>query len=339
MKITALTAAAIAVAAAAPFATAVATPKNPTAGAASALARAVAGRTPNTATFVRAGTRVRVVRTGRRVSSALLDRNRDGRFDAGAIDLDRDGRLDFAWLDRDRDGRPQPKELRRLHRAPLVLRTGACALARGTCANLDVVVDTDGDREDETVKGDPGLYSGGSYGRHTDGDADADEIVVGTKGGATVSGTGNLDNDPRDTEVIVEDPTLPAGQFHAVDIDRDGDADVIVVGTGTGVANPPAKPAGTGNVDNDPADTEVVVEDPSLPVGQTITVDIDRDGDPDVIYVGTRGGATTSGVEDLDGDGEGEIIGEDPGLPTGQTVIVDVDRDGDADIVIYGTRR
>ena len=43
--------------------------------------------------------------------------------------------------------------------------------------------------------------------------------------------TGNLDNDPKDTEIVLEDPNLPPNRSYGIDLDGDGDHDIIVVGT------------------------------------------------------------------------------------------------------------
>jgi len=79
-----------------------------------------------------------------------------------------------------------------------------------TCAALAVSfqTDTDGDGEDENVVEDPNLDPGNWGGVDTDGDGDFDTLTVGTKGGAKTS-TGNTDNDPNDSEIIVGRRVLP----------------------------------------------------------------------------------------------------------------------------------
>ncbi|MBI3961782.1 MAG: hypothetical protein HY335_03440, partial [Deinococcus sp.] len=45
------------------------------------------------------------------------------------------------------------------------------------------------------------------------------------------AGTANTDNDPADTEVIVNDPNLFPNNSYGIDLDGDGDHDIVVVGT------------------------------------------------------------------------------------------------------------
>jgi hypothetical protein len=174
------------------------------------------------------------------------------------------------------------------------------------------------------VQGDPTLAPGQTYVR-PDG-----TIVVGTQGGGQVSGTGNLDSDPNDTEVMVTDPTLPAGQVVKKDLDNDGaplrpgqsggtavvptgpeDPDIIWIGTGGG-----SRVTGTGNLDSDPNDVEVTIEVPGL--STPIYVDVDRDGDPDIIFKPVETPPTKfPGVVVVPGlPSRGDISVNLPGVPT-----------------------
>ena len=139
--------------------------------------------------------------------------------------------------------------------------------------------DVNGDGTPDAISTDGGRTSNTSYLADT---AQSDEVVVGTKDGGKVHGKGNVDNDPRDEEVITEDPTRPSNSSYGIDLDGDGDHDVIVIGTQGG-----GKVAETGNADNDPSDVEIFVEDPTRPSNSSYGIDLDGDGDHDVIVIGT----------------------------------------------------
>ncbi len=186
----------------------------------------------------------------------------------------------------------------------------------------------------EIIVKDPTLPLGQSAGVDLDGDGDIDIVRVGTQDGARIHGTDNVDNDPDDTEVIVNDPTLPLGQSAGIDLDGDGDIDIIRVGTFD-----EARIQGSVNVDNDPDDTEIIVKDPTLPLGQSIGMDLDGDGDIDIVRVGTQDGALIQGTDNVDNDpDDDEVIVKDPTLPLGQSIGIDLDGDGDIDIVRVGTQ-
>ncbi|MEW6582242.1 MAG: hypothetical protein AB1416_05740 [Actinomycetota bacterium] len=153
----------------------------------------------------------------------------------------------------------------------------------GAPAPERLTVDVDGDGEGEVVGTDGAIFPNQTYASDLDGDGDRDQVTVGTAGGGRVAGTGNVDNDPKDTEVIVEDPCLFPNQSYGIDLDGDGDIDLVVIGTKGG-----GKVTGTGNVDNDGGEAEVIVEDPGIFPNQTYTLDLDGDGDPDVVVTGTR---------------------------------------------------
>ena len=202
-------------------------------------------------------------------------------------------------------------------------------LAGAATANVD-----NDSKDTEVLTPDKSLPPQSSYGLDTDGDGDHDVVVVGTEGGASVTGTGNVDNDPNDTEVLVQDPNLPPNGSYGIDLDGDGDHDIIVVGTQNRV-----KVAGSANVDNDPKDSEVLVHDPNLTPNSSYGVDVDHDGDTDIVVLGTKGGAKTTGSENVDNDPQdSEVLMQDPKLPVNSSFGVDVDGDGDQDVIVVGTK-
>ena len=96
---------------------------------------------------------------------------------------------------------------------------------------------------------------------------------------------------------------------------------------------------GITDLDNDPEDSEAVLYDTGLQVGQYRAPDDDGDGDFDRLIVGVGGGARLVGWRDLDGfSPEVEVIVSDPTHPTGSLNQTDVDGDGDAEILWVGTR-
>ena len=62
--------------------------------------------------------------------------------------------------------------------------------------------------------------------------------------------------------------------------------------------------------------------------------DLDGDGDPDVVRVGTSGGGVVTDISDVDGDGDDEVTVSDPTLGPGQTdgASIDGPQDTDADV-------
>jgi hypothetical protein len=258
----------------------------------------------------------------------LFDWNDDGVWDAGAVDCDRDGKFDYRWTDKNGDGEPEPGELTPL-RGPRADDT--CVVAKrayksSRCrkhphrilglrrrpnlrfvgstqpapqlpapqqqqadpqpqstpappAPTGMTADVNGDGTPDAVSTDGGRTSNTSY--FADG-AQSDEVVVGTKDGGKVHGKANVDNDPRDEEIILEEPNLSPNESHGMDLDGDGDHDVIVIGTEGG-----AKVVETGNADNDPSDVEIFVEDPNRSSNESYGIDTDGDGDHDVMVFGT----------------------------------------------------
>lgn len=154
--------------------------------------------------------------------------------------------------------------------------------------------DHDGDGEDEVVVDDPTLDSGFTREVDLDGDGDVDIVWVGTRGDprqdprpdSTVQEPVDLDGDG-DTEIIASDPSLEPGDHRDGKIDDDEDFDVIWVGSKG------ATYGGHRDVDGDGED-EVVVEDPEGTPG-TRGIDIDNDGDVDIVVVGPTSGGGGGG--------------------------------------------
>lgn len=173
--------------------------------------------------------------------------------------------------------------------ATVVVAGGDVALTDGVAAVATTAAgctsaDIDGDGEPDRVQEDDTLPDGQQETRDIDGDGDLDEITIGGQNGSTTRGKTNIDskggqeqgND--DEEIIVGDPSLPAGNAEFDDLDGDGDGDVITVGTGGGTVT-------TGDTDGD-GEQEVIVDDPTLPAGTQQVRDLDGDGDIDVVWRG-----------------------------------------------------
>ena len=156
---------------------------------------------------------------------------------------------------------------------------------------------------------------------------------------------GNALNLPFGQETVQPDPTLDVGGFRLLDTNGDGLDDEVRVGTKTSVGFPDATLIGTGQVDGDPFDVEILKLDPTLLIGFTNVVDLDGDGDIDLICIGIRNpdaageNATVVGVANVLGDAaEHEIIKQDPTLDIGFTAEKDIDGDGDIDLICVGIR-
>jgi len=155
----------------------------------------------------------------------------------------------------------------------------------------------------------------------------------------------NVDNDPGDNEAVSTDSTRSPAQSSASDDDADGDIDRITVGTHSTTPGGDAcevESTEGDSVDNDATESEVVVSDPEYSPGQSYGVDMDGDGDYDIIVVGTysesgeeEGEVVTIG--DVDGDGDDDVVVSDPNLPPGvEGERDDVDGDGDNDVYSVG---
>ena len=211
------------------------------------------------------------------------------------IDFDGDGDLEQVNSDPDQDaGQAQAEDLDRdgkVDRLTVGTRGG------GRVAGSS---DVDGDGDDEVIVEDPTAAPGPPTSTPEDGDTDIDVVWVPTRGGGRVVGTGDThrehpdDTDPdADEEIIVEDPTLGTGQTQTAhaDLNPDGDrnvddadADIVWVGTREG-----GRISDVSDRDGD-GDDEIVFDDPTLPLGTDLRVDLDGDGDPDLIRVGTGRG-------------------------------------------------
>ncbi|MBI1730777.1 hypothetical protein HY229_03380 [Candidatus Acetothermia bacterium] len=127
----------------------------------------------------------------------------------------------------------------------------------------------------------------------------------------------NLDNDAKDLESYSEDRSLPAGQIVVDGLNSAKHFDAIHVGVAGG-----GMIFGWADLDGDNTEVELVVSDPTLESGKIRTADADGDGDPEVIWVGTKG---------ADMDGDGKVTPEESGAVVG---IVDVIGDGEPEIII-----
>ena len=149
-----------------------------------------------------------------------------------------------------------------------------------------------------------------------DGDDDLEDVIV----------------DPRGTGVIVEDN------------DGDGRPDTVIVGGDTVtpvVIREPVnidgdKGRGPDGQPNDIEEMEIIIEDPTLPIGFVFPEDLDGDGDIDLIRIGT-GGTARIDLIDLDGDGELDIALRDFSLPVGSNgPATGLDGDPDLDFMVVG---
>jgi hypothetical protein len=162
--------------------------------------------------------------------------------------------------------------------------------------------------------------------------------VVGTQGQSKMAESGDVDGDG-DEEIIVQDPTLLPETPRRKDLDGDGDIDLVVVGTrGLG------KVVAVVNMDGiSDDDAEIIVADPTLSpmTRSSFSLDLDGDGDQDVIVAGTRGLGKLAASGDVDGDGDQDLAAEDPTISPQESSGKegsDVDGDGDTDITRVGTK-
>ncbi|OGF56897.1 MAG: hypothetical protein A2Z21_07280 [Candidatus Fraserbacteria bacterium RBG_16_55_9] len=114
---------------------------------------------------------------------------------------------------------------------------------------------------------------------------------------------------------------------------------VVVFGLLAGVTL--AEPeCGQTQLDNDlgKKDLETYCADPTMDAGTIRTIDDDRDGDFDQIFIGTKGGGTLFGVEELDGRPEMELAVSDPTFPSARVRTADADSDGDVEVIWVGAQ-
>ena len=148
---------------------------------------------------------------------------------------------------------------------------------------IEFGADIDGDGELEVLEGDPALAPNQSRAARLDNDRDADLVVVGIAGGAAATSTANVDNDPKDEEIIVEDPNRSPNQSYGIDLDGDGDNDIIVIGT-KGVRRCARPPTSTTTRRTPRSSSRTRTWLPN----QSYGIDLDGDGDNDIIVVGTK---------------------------------------------------
>ena len=192
--------------------------------------------------------------------------------------------------------------------------------------------DVDGDGKKEEVKVDPTRTPAQSTSKDKNDDGIPDEVHVGTKGGGTVDRFEDIDGD-NEPELIVLDPSIRPRTSSGRDMDGDGDLDLIVVGT-KGSAR-----LLTNTVDmDDDGEQEMVMHDPKLTTEQSYGRDLDQDGDPDIMVIGTHGNVKIQQPVDLDGDGEKEMIMLNPKQSSAIQVGWDMDRDQDLDLISIGSR-
>jgi len=193
-------------------------------------------------------------------------------------------------------------------------------------------IDINGDGKKEDVKLDPTKTPSQSTMTDKNDDGTPDVVHVGTKGGGSVDRFEDIDGD-NEPELIVIDPSIRPRSSSGKDMDNDGDLDLIVVGV-KGSAKLLTK---TVDMDDD-GETEMVMHDPKLTLKQSYGRDLDQDGDPDIMVIGTYGNVKIQQAVDLDGDGEKEMIVLNPKQSSGIQVGWDMDRDDDLDLVSMGSK-
>ena len=253
----------------------------------------------------------------------------DGGMVVGSFDLDGDGEVEIIVL----DGSASVGSV--LTRDIGDSDTDDDVVFVGTDGGLPAfALDVDGDGELEVAVDAPSLSVGTVQTRDL-GDADTDAEVIffglGNAGGGA-SGVVDLDGDG-ELEIVVESPDLSTGTALGRDLgDADTDDDVIFV-----AAFDNQGAAFAVDLDGD-GELEIVVDDTSGTAGTVITRDLgDVDTDDDVVFVGTAGGGAVVAVADLDGDGEQEVAAEISTLAPGTVFTRDLgDADTDSDVIFVG---
>jgi len=160
----------------------------------------------------------------------------------------------------------------------------------------------------------------------------ADELMLGLLFLQGRVANSDIDGDEEE-EIVVTDAERDPRKSESVDIDGDGDPDIVVLGTKDGAERKDDFEEGIFDEEK-----EIVVEDPNRDADKTTGVDLDGDGDPDIIILGTKDDVKRSDNTDIDGDGEDEIVLEDPDRKPDDPEKIDLDGDGDADVIILGTK-
>ena len=187
-------------------------------------------------------------------------------------------------------------------------------------------LDGDGIFEEIALAPELPLAASSSANRRGDGQ-DLLSLTLGTLGGVTLAGVVDVDRDG-ELELVVDDPSLDRGTFEGWLLDnRDGDVDLVVRGTGGDSGLLTADLDGDGEVEliaRDPLAADVAFED--LDGGES-----PPDGDVDVLFAGGRPRAAV----DIDGDGEPEVVAEKVSGPVASVDLLDGvgGDDGDVDVV------
>jgi len=244
------------------------------------------------------GPRIRIVETAKpKTKTVLIDWEKDGKWDAGVTDVDGDGVMDFRWVDSPKgDGKPQPGELKRIPKpdpdkicalppaaGPAAVASTQRRPARRRCleqrrAALRLLRAAGRGRAPEPAQPVAANVPAPPASEHVP----APLAAANPKPGCAGTREADIDGDG-EAELVGTDGNVPANNSHATDLDGDGDKDCVAVGAKDG-----AKIACIANVDNDPRDQEIVVEDPNVAPANSYGVDLDGDGDHDVVVVGTK---------------------------------------------------
>lgn len=135
-------------------------------------------------------------------------------------------------------------------------------------------------------------------------------------------------------EALITLAELPVWESHLADQNNDGRPDALVLGTAGGARLGPPW-----DVDNDrsPAgvqEWEWVVFTAALPSDLPPVIDLDGDGDPDLVLFADA--QEDPSRIDIDGDGEEELIQTDDKLAAGKSKAESLDDDSDPDKITLG---
>jgi hypothetical protein len=194
-------------------------------------------------------------------------------------------------------------------------------------------VDVDGDGTAEPVTINPSLPASSS-GALVLG-CNVLSVFIGNQAGdATRFADLDADGDG-ELEILVTVGSLAPEASSTVNVDCDSDPDLLLIGSrDAGGAAGGSRVMGAFEIDGD-GELDVVLFDPTRRRDRSLVVDMDQDGDPDLVVVGAAGGATLAfgGVADIDFDGDVELRLLTEDLPPGTTFGIDVDGDGDPDLI------
>jgi hypothetical protein len=282
-----------------------------------------------------------------RVDGVTFDLDGDGTDDVMLLDLNHDGKFEHRWIDRNKDGKHQAGE----EDNPLATRTGRRKARRG-CATIHgrkrlclwrgrvrirfpkqrhrgqqrpaTPAPAPAPKQPAPASAPPAPAPPAPAPPATPTPAPPPPAPAPPR--LELTGIlADLDMDG-EAERILADPGRRPQSTQFVDDDGDGDVDTVIAGTEGG-----ARVAGVHQVDNDPEDLEVVIEDPGIETSGSFGFSLDADTDPDVAVVGAKGGARVTGAIDADGDREQEILVESPAAGSAGHSI---DADPDADVLV-----